>query len=103
MKHQENFDITQIPLWKVVFAATSNQDYEMNRVLYVEGHPKYGDRLLVQGYHCSCFEFDETKWDATWYTEKELKQVVQKWGQGEIDGYADAEPVIAPLILRYLR
>lgn len=99
MENIKNFSITDIPTWKIALVATSDHDYEMDRTMLVEDYPDYGDYTIVSGGHCSCYDFGETKWDATKYTSDELKKVAQTWRD---NGYG-SEMNIAPLILRYLR
>ena len=99
LKHLENFDLRQGPQWKILFAVTSNPAYyDMFRVLLVKDHPNEDDLLLVQSTHCSCHGFDETFWDATWYTRDELIAVAKGWLE---TGY-DAEAIAAPLLINYL-
>ena len=48
----------------------------MNRMILLEkgvGEDVYwGEYLLLEGYHCSCYDFDETDWHGTVYTGDEL-------------------------------
>ncbi len=37
----------------------------------------YGEYVLVEGSHCSCYDFDDTKWEATVYTREELKKLLE--------------------------
>lgn len=99
MVYVENFRLTDVPIHKIALAATSDVDYEMNRVLLLEDTPKIGDFLIVQGYHCSCYDFNETKWDATQYTADEIRKLAASW----IEHGWGAEKIIAPLILAYVR
>ena len=99
MENIKGFKIDQVPVWKIILAATSDPDYEMDRTLLVDGYPNWGDYLIVSGGHCSCYDFDETEWDATSYTEAELKKLVMSWMER---GYG-SERIIAPLIARYLK
>ena len=98
MNNIKNFKIGDVPHHAIAFAATSDKDYEMNRVLMAEDWPEYGDITLINGSHCSCYGFDDTAWDATTYTLDEAKKVAQMWIE---HGYW-AEKKIAPLILAYL-
>lgn len=95
----KGFTIEQVPIWKIVFVATSKPDYEMDRTMFVENYPNYGEHTLVSGGHCSCYEFNDTKWDATTYTLEELRAVVTNWREHS-DG---SERAIAPLILDYIK
>ena len=98
MKNIKDFKITQIPMWQIVFATTSEPDYEMNRTLLVEEYPKYNDYTIVSGGHCSCYDFDDSTFDATIYSRDELIKLVTGWlvnGDG-------SERSIAPLILKHI-
>jgi hypothetical protein len=99
METIKEFNIAQVPIWKIVFVATSELDYEMDRAIFVEDYPSYGDYTLISGGHCSCYGFDDTKWDATVYNREELLSVVANWRER---GYG-SEVIIAPLILGYLK
>jgi len=57
----------------ILFASTSDPDYEMNRIILLEDG--YDEFVVVEGGHCSCYGFDETEWYATGYTGEELKKL----------------------------
>lgn len=96
--HQENFNLSLIPQWKIVFAVTSNLGYDIDRIILVENYPDDDDLLLIHGSHCSCYGFDDTQWDATWYTKDELIQIAKGW----MDTGSGAETIAAPLLINYL-
>ena len=59
---------------QILVAITSEPDYEMDRKLLltdIEGL-ECGEYLLLEGWHCSCYDFDETDWNGTIYTSDEL-------------------------------
>jgi hypothetical protein len=62
-----------IKLHKIVCAYTTNPDYEMDRLILLEN--AYDSYVVVEGSHCSCYDFDETEWEAIEYTEEELKKL----------------------------
>lgn len=99
MRNLEGFKIESVPHHAIVIALTSQPDYEMNRMLLAEDFPGYGDYTVIEGYHCSCYGFEETKWDVTVYTKEELQKVAEGWAS---TGYG-VEPQIAPLILEYIK
>lgn len=62
---------------QILVAITSEPDYEMHRNILltkVEGL-KHDEYLLLEGGHCSCYDFDETDWDGTVYTSDELRKL----------------------------
>jgi len=63
-----------IKIHNIIYAYTSSPDYEMERYLLLENMPncKYDEYVVVEGYHCSCYGFDDTEWEAMKYTEEEL-------------------------------
>lgn len=59
---------------QIVLAYTSEPYYEMHRKILlsdIEGLD-YNEFVLLEGYHCSCYDFDETEWVGTIYTTDEL-------------------------------
>lgn len=76
---------TDIKMHNVLFATTSERDYEMERLLLLEDMPdtEYNEFVLVEGYHCSCYDFDETNWDCTKLTKDELNKLLEKTEEGE--------------------
>lgn len=90
--------LASVPLHHVVAVVTSRPDYEMSRLVYVEDWPEYDDRTVIEGSHCSCYDFDDTQWEGIAYTRDELRVVAENWkGQGY-----GLEPVLAPLVLEQL-
>ena len=77
----EKYDLKkgEIKFHNIVIAITSEPDYEMERWLLLENLKdiKYGEYVVVNGYHCSCYNFDDTDWEATKYTEEELKKIAK--------------------------
>lgn len=71
---------SDIKMHNVLFATTSEKDYEMKRLLLLEDMPDTnGDEfVLVEGYHCSCYDFDETNWNCTKLTRNELNKLLEK-------------------------
>lgn len=80
MEKYEIKNKTDIKMHNVLYAITSNQDYSMDRIILLEGLPdlKYNEFVLVEGGHCSCYDFDQTTWDATKLTKEELLKFVEK-------------------------
>ena len=75
-----------IKLHNVLYAITSEQDYEMSRILLLEGmeNTKYNEFVLAEGYHCSCYDFDDTEWDCTKLTLDELVKILEHENKGSL-------------------
>ena len=58
----------------ILFCTTSSVDYEMERLMLLEkmDNLQYDQYVLVEGYHCSCYDFDDCIWEAIELNEKEL-------------------------------
>ena len=73
-----------IKLSNILFTYTTEVDYSMERILLLEDMPNtdYDEYVLVEGYHCSCYDFDESKWEGTLYTREELNKLLkdEKYG-----------------------
>lgn len=57
----------------IVTAYTSEPDYEMTRSILLQ--IDYCTFVVLEGYHCSCYGFDDTEWEAIQYTEGELRRI----------------------------
>lgn len=98
MKQIDNYDISQIPLYKAVFVVTSSPAYEMDRVIFVEAHPDYDSYTILEGYHCSCYDFDGSKWEATILSKEELPKFLDSWDKE----YNESVKIILPMIRGYI-
>ena len=70
---------TDIKLHNILYAVTSPTDYDMYRYLLLEDMPctSYDEYVVVEGSHCSCYDFDDTQWEAIKYTKEELLKLAQ--------------------------
>ena len=68
-----------IKLHNILFATTSTEDYEMSRLILLERMPDtdYDEYVLIEGWHCSCYEFDDTEWEAIIFSREELNKLTQ--------------------------
>lgn len=80
MKNYQLNNKTNIKLHNILYSITSPSDYEMERLLLLIDMPdtEYGEYVLVEGSHCSCYDFDETQWDAAVYSKEELIKLLEK-------------------------
>ena len=72
---------TDIKMHNVVFATTSSAvGWKMKRLLLLEDMPdtKIDEFVLVEGEHCSCYDFDDTDCDCTKLTKDELNKLLEK-------------------------
>ena len=69
-----NLKLNDIKIHNIVYAVTTPNDYSMGRWLLLEDMPdtKYNEYVIVEGFHCSCYGFDDTKWEAIKYEKDEL-------------------------------
>lgn len=57
----------------ILVAYTTDPDYEMSRYILLEiDYDKY---VILEGYHCSCYGFDDTEWESIEYTNDELRKL----------------------------
>ncbi|MDD3134922.1 MAG: hypothetical protein PHF64_00325 [Methanoregula sp.] len=96
MKNIEGFKIGNVPHHAILVAATSAPDYEMDRVLIADNWPDYGDYTVIRGSHCSCYDFDDTEWDAMVYSEDELVALLNSW---EKSGYGAEKEIVKPALV----
>lgn len=79
-----NIKNKKIELHNIVFAITSEPDYNMERLLLLEDMPdvNYDEYVLVEGSHCSCYDFDDCCWDAIKLNRTELIKLISEndWG-----------------------
>ena len=80
MRNYENANIFKkegIKPHQILVATTSEPDYEMSRYILLEDVQglDWGEYLLLEGYHCSCYDFDDTDWSGIVYTSDELRKL----------------------------
>lgn len=93
MENIKDFKVASVPIDKILLAVTSRPDYEMDRIYVIEGFPDWKHYAIVNGGHCSCYDFGQTSWDATIYTPEEISKVMAEWRE---HGY-ETEMVVARL------
>lgn len=86
-----------IKLHNILFATTTKIDYEMQRLILLKDMPdtKYDEFVLVEGGHCSCYDFDDTEWSCTKLTKSELNKLL------EMDGYLSLRKELKDFLWRY--
>lgn len=98
-----NLKKENVKFHNIVIAVTTQPDYEMDRYLLLE-HLKdlnYNEFVIVEGYHCSCYDFDETKWEAIIYTKKELIKIAED--RISSDCWHSEEKQFYKLVLEYIK
>jgi len=90
MKQVDGFDIGLVDINNIVFAITSELEYEMDRIYVIEdttieGKRYYGTYLVLCGGHCWWWGFSEVKWDATELNgDEELFKFFSGWANSGI-------------------
>lgn len=83
----EKYDIKnkQIGLHNILFASTSYPDYQMDRIILLENLKdlKYDEYVVVEGFHCSCYDFADCEWEAIKYTKQELVKLASENSENE--------------------
>ena len=89
--------------WRIVCAAQSEPDYSEDRQILLYGgnegdyHGK-GPFVVLDGGHCSCFDWEEVDWDATEYSRDELVRLAESKLEG--DGcYSKSEAAFWKMVL----
>ncbi|MGF9975927.1 hypothetical protein [Viridibacillus arvi] len=57
----------------IFIAHTSEPDYEMSRQILLE--IQYDKYVILEGSHCSCYDFDDTEREAIEYSGEELRKI----------------------------
>lgn len=77
MRNYDNVNIFKkigIKPHQIILSNTTIEDYEAHRELLLDDIDdiNFDEYLLLEGGHCSCYDFDETEWCGTVYTREEL-------------------------------
>lgn len=66
-----------IRTWRIICAAQSEPDYSEDRqILIYAGDGTWDDEYMVlDGGHCSCYDWDDVEFDAVKYTSDELDKL----------------------------
>jgi hypothetical protein len=83
----KDFNFEWVPQHSIAVAVTTEGDYEMTRLVLAENQPEYGQHTLIEGYHCSCYGFEDTRWEATIYEADEFKSLMEAWWKRDGDFY----------------
>ena len=96
----------EIETWRVVCAAQSEPDYSEDRQILMYGG-KAGDYhgngpfIVLDGGHCSCYDWEEVEWYATEYERDEILALARSKTDG--DGcYSKSERTFWKLVLHAL-
>lgn len=78
MKKYEIKNKTDLKMHNILFCTTSEVDYSMERLMLLENMPDSEHTyILVEGSHCSCFDFDECIWYAIELNQDELIKLLK--------------------------
>ena len=97
-----DFKKEQLKFHNIVIAITSEPDYEMSRYILLEDlkNIKYGEYVIVEGSHCSCYDFDDTEWEAVKYSHEELIKIAKDKIE---NGWECTEKKFYELVLKYIK
>lgn len=74
-----------IKAWRVICAAQSEPDYSEGRqmLLYAGENPFRDEYMVLDGGHCSCYDWQDVDFDAVVYSKEELDKLsASKIGDG---------------------
>ncbi len=74
--------------WRIICAAQSEPDYNEDRQILLYGgdadtYYQAGPFILLDGGHCSCYDWEEVEWDATEYDYDELVTLAKSKADGK--------------------
>ena len=96
----KDFKLEMVPMWKIIFIASSEDACcEWYRTIIADDFPEFGLTTVIEGGHCSCYDFEDTKWEATSYTREEMHSLLLGWAK-ECEPYKNA---LADQLRRYRR
>ena len=73
MKLIEKKDL-RYDLHNILVAVTTEPDYEMERDIMLESYDG-ATYTHIKGFHCSCYDFDETDWQIMEYSIDEIRKL----------------------------
>lgn len=94
-------DPHNIPISDIILSYTQDDGYESQRNFLLEtyGNSKVGeDYIIIEGSHCSCYDFDDTYWEFTAYNHDELIKIAKS--RAEDSSYWN--PTFWKMVLKYL-
>jgi len=78
---------TTIDTWRIICAAQSEPDYSEDRQILLYGgeagdYHGNGPFIVLDGGHCSCYDWEDVEWYATEYTLEELLTLARSKADG---------------------
>lgn len=66
--------------WRIICTSQSEPDYSEDRWMLIYGGEEIWDDayVVLEGGHCSCYDWQEVQWDAVEYKRDELVQLAMK-------------------------
>ena len=91
MKNLHYRDSKKIDVWRVICASESTPFYDGSKLILIDANERYSSGesfILLDGYHCSCYGFEDTAFDCTAYSKAELRELVKaKLNDSCLDDY----------------
>lgn len=102
----EKYDLKKedVKLHNIILVTTNDMPWESERYFLLEDleNLKIGDYVVVEGYHCSCYDFNDVEWDAIKYSKNELLAIAEdRLNKKDSFTYNDAEINFYKLIKEY--
>lgn len=77
----------KIEPWRIVCAVQSKPDYSEDRQILLYGtspgdYHEEGPFVVLDGGHCSCYDWEDVEWYATEYTRDELLKLARSKADG---------------------
>lgn len=93
----------EIETWRIVCAAQSQPDFSEDRqILYYGGERSdyhgNGPFVVLDGGHCSCYDWEDVEWDAMEYTYDELVRLAESKASGN-GCYSKSERLFWEMVL----
>ena len=93
------FKFEWVPQHSIVASVTTEEACcDSTRYVMAENQPEYGQYTLIEGNHCSCFDYDSVQWEAMIYDEDEVIELMSAWWNKHQTYYEKHQRIFAGLV-----